>query len=87
MSELCSVCAAGIHGIPPPPIRSRVGVSESSATNVRNSFVASSLPSELRIDPHVIGFLAHDLLIKSWLAGVPLGRCQRATRDDPMSGF
>ena len=60
MSELCSVCAAGIHGISPPPIRSRVGVSESSATNVRNSFVASSLPSELRIDPHVIGFLAHE---------------------------
>ena len=68
MSELCSVCAAGIHGIPPPPpIRSRVGVSESSATNVRNSFVASSLPSELRIDPHVIGFLAHE---DFWNAGL-----------------
>jgi len=60
--------------ISPPPIRSRVGVSESSATNVRNSFVASSLPSELRIDPHVIGFLAHEDFCRNARFGHVLNR-------------
>src|SRR5438477_6856613 len=60
--------------ISPPPIRSRVGVSESSATNVRNSFVASSLPSELRIDPHVIGFLCPRRLLQECRFGHVLNR-------------